>query len=337
MIMNISAAKDKIKEKGFLDIKIDARLDIFAEIERLKKEKNAIILAHYYQEPDIQDVADYIGDSLGLAQKARETDASIIVFAGVHFMAETAKILNPGKKVLLPDLKAGCSLADSAPAGLFKAFRDKHPDHIVISYINCTAEIKALSDIICTSSNAEKIIESVPKDQPIIFAPDKNLGAYLAKKTGRDMLLWNGACMVHEIFSLEKITKLKVRHPEAKIIAHPECEEVVLAVADYIGSTTQLLKYSQTDSSKQYIVATETGILHQMQQLSPQKTFIPAPPNNNCACNDCPHMKLNTLEKLYLCLMYEQPEIYMDETLRMAAKKPMDRMLDISKAAGLIG
>lgn len=228
-------------------------------------------------------------------------------------------------------------LSRQCPAGPFKAFRDKHPDHIVISYINCTAEIKALSDIICTSGNAEKIIESVPKDQPIIFAPDKNLGAYLAKKTGRDMVLWNGACMVHEIFSLEKITKLKVRHPQAKIIAHPECEEAVLAVADYIGSTTQLLKYSQTDSTKEYIVATETGILHQMQQASPDKTFIPAPPNNNCACNDCPHMKLNTLEKLYLCMMYEQPEIHMDETLRLAAKKPMDRMLEISKAAGLIG
>ncbi len=335
--MNISEAKEQIEQKGFLDIEIDARLDIFAEIERLKKEKNAIILAHYYQEPDIQDVADYIGDSLGLAQKARETNADLIVFAGVHFMAETAKILNPTKKVLLPDLKAGCSLADSAPAGPFKAFKEKYPDHVVISYINCTAEIKALSDIICTSGNAEKIIESVPKDQKIIFAPDKNLGAYLAKKTGREMVLWNGACMVHEIFSLEKITKLKVRHPNAKLIAHPECEEAILAVADYIGSTTQLLKYSQTDNNQEYIVATETGILHQMQQASPNKTFIPAPPNNNCACNDCPHMKLNTLEKLYLCMMYEQPEIKMDETLRLAAKKPMDRMLEISKAAGLLG
>lgn len=335
--MNISEAKEQIEQKGFLDIEIDARLDIFAEIERLKKEKNAIILAHYYQEPDIQDVADYIGDSLGLAQKARETDADLIVFAGVHFMAETAKILNPTKKVLLPDLKAGCSLADSAPAAPFKAFKEKYPDHVVISYINCTADIKALSDIICTSGNAEKIIESVPKDKKIIFAPDKNLGAYLAKKTGRDMVLWNGACMVHEIFSLEKITKLKVRHPNAKLIAHPECEEAILAVADYIGSTTQLLKYSQTDTNQEYIVATETGILHQMQQASPNKTFIPAPPNNNCACNDCPHMKLNTLEKLYLCMMYEQPEIKMDETLRLAAKKPMDRMLEISKAAGLLG
>jgi quinolinate synthase len=333
--MNI--AKDTILEKGFLDIEIDVHLDLFAEIERLKKEKNAVILAHYYQEPDIQDVADYIGDSLGLAQQASKTDADIIVFAGVHFMAETAKILNPSKKVLLPDLKAGCSLADSAPAVLFKAFREKHPDNIVISYINCTADIKALSDIICTSGNAEKIIESVPKDQPIIFAPDKNLGAYLNKKSGRNMLLWNGACMVHEIFSLEKITKLKIRHPQAKLIAHPECEDAVLNLADYIGSTTQLLKYSQTDPTNEYIVATETGILHQMQQNSPQKTFIPAPPTNSCACNDCPHMKLNTLEKLYLCMEYEQPEITMDETLRLAAKKPMDRMMEISRAAGLIG
>lgn len=333
--MNIS--QERILEKGFVDLEVDPHLDLFAEIERLKKEKNAVVLAHFYQEPDIQDVADFIGDSLGLAQKAKETDADMIVFAGVHFMAETAKILNPTKKVVLPDLKAGCSLADSAPAPLFKAFRDKHPDHIVISYINCTAEIKALSDIICTSSNAVKIIESVPPDQPIIFAPDKNLGAWLNKKTGRNMLLWNGACMVHEIFSLEKITKLKIRHPKAKLIAHPECEDAVLAAADFIGSTTQLLKYTQTDSNNEYIVATETGILHQMQQSSPQKTFIPAPPNNSCACNDCPHMKLNTLEKLYLCMAYERPEITMDEQLRLAAKKPMDRMLEISKAAGLIG
>jgi quinolinate synthase len=328
---------NKNLEKGFLDIDIDPHLDLFAEIERLKKEKNAVLLAHYYQEPDIQDVADFIGDSLGLAQKAKETDADIIVFSGVHFMAETAKILNPSKKVLLPDLKAGCSLADSAPAPLFKAFRDKYPDHIVISYINCTADIKALSDIICTSSNAVKIIESVPPEQPIIFAPDKNLGAWLNKKTGRNMLLWNGACMVHEIFSLEKITRLKIRHPQAKVIAHPECEDPVLNVADYIGSTTQLLKYTETDTADQYIVATETGILHQMQQNSPKKTFIPAPPDNNCACNDCPHMKRNTLEKLYLCMQYEQPEILMEENLRLAAKKPMDRMMEISKAAGLIG
>jgi quinolinate synthase len=333
--MNID--KEAILEKGFLDIEIDVRLDLFAEIERLKKEKNAVILAHYYQEPDIQDVADYIGDSLGLAQQASKTDADIIVFAGVHFMAETAKILNPSKKVLLPDLKAGCSLADSAPAPLFRAFKEKYPGHLVVSYINCSAEMKALSDIICTSGNAEKIIESIPADQPIIFAPDKNLGAYLNKKTGRKMVLWNGACMVHEIFSLEKITKLKIRHPKAKLIAHPECEEAVLAIADYIGSTTQLLKYSQTDSCQEYIVATETGILHQMQQNSPNKTFIPAPPNNSCACNDCPHMKLNTLEKLYICMQYETPELVMDETLRLQAKKSMDRMMDISRKAGLIG
>ncbi len=327
----------QLAEKGFLDLDIDPELDLFAEIEKLKKEKNAILLAHYYQENDIQDVADYIGDSLGLAEKARQTDADMIVFAGVHFMAETAKILNPSKKVILPDLKAGCSLADSAPAPLFKAFKEKHPDHIVISYINCTAEIKALSDIICTSGNAEKIIESVSKDQPIIFAPDKNLGAFLNKKTGRNMLLWNGACMVHEIFSLEKITKLKIRHPQAKLIAHPECEEAILNRADYIGSTTQLLKYTQTDSAQQYIVATETGILHQMQLTAPQKSFIPAPPDNNCACNDCPHMKLNTLEKIYLCMKYEMPEIRMEEALRLKALVPMQRMMDISRAAGLIG
>ena len=324
-----------VEEKGFLDIELDPTLDLFAELEKLKKEKNAVILAHYYQEPDIQDVADYIGDSLGLAQNAAKTEADIIVFAGVHFMAETAKILNPGKKVLLPDLKAGCSLSDSAPPPLFKAFKDKHPDHLVITYINCSAGMKALSDIICTSSNAQKIVESLPGDQKIIFAPDKNLGAYINKVTGRNMVLWNGACMVHEIFSLEKITKLKIRHPKAKLLAHPECEEPILAIADYVGSTTGILKYSQTDSSQEYIVATESGILHQMEKASPGKTFIPAPPNNACACNDCPYMKLNTLEKLYLCLKYETPEINMEESLRLAAKKPIDRMLEISARYGL--
>jgi len=333
--IHLAAAKENIRKTGYLDIETDPTLDLFREIERLKKEKNAIILAHYYQEPDIQDVADFIGDSLGLAQQAEKTKADVIVFAGVHFMAETAKILNPAKKVLLPDLKAGCSLADSAPAELFKKFKDDHPGHVVISYINCSAEIKALSDIICTSSNAQKIIESVPPEQKIIFAPDKNLGAYLVKKTGRDMVLWNGACMVHEIFSLEKITRLKIRHPKAKVIAHPECEEPVLRVADFIGSTTGLLKFTQTDSSTEYIVATETGILHQMQKSSPDKTFIPAPPDNNCACNDCPHMKLNTLEKLYLCMEYEAPEIVMAEPLRIAARKPIDRMLEISAQYGL--
>ncbi|UEG50735.1 quinolinate synthase NadA [Ferruginibacter lapsinanis] len=334
-MIDINTVKSKIESVGFLDVDIDVSIDIFAEIEKLKKEKNAIVLAHYYQEPDIQDVADFIGDSLGLAQQAEKTQADIIVFAGVHFMAETAKILNPGKKVLLPDLKAGCSLSDSAPPELFKKFKEKYPDHLVITYINCSAGMKALSDIICTSSNAEKIIESLPKEQKIIFAPDKNLGAYLNKKTGRNMVLWNGACMVHEIFSLEKITKLKIRHPKAKIIAHPECEEAVLTVADYIGSTTGLLKYSQQSDATEFIVVTETGILHQMQKNSPHKTFIPAPPNNSCACNDCPHMKLNTLEKLYLCMKYELPEIIMDEQLRLAAKKPIDRMLEISKQYGL--
>jgi|SRR5437868_4230214 len=334
-MVDINSAISNIESRGFLDIDLDPALDLFAEIERLKKEKNAIILAHYYQEPDIQDVADYIGDSLGLAQKAEKTDADIIAFAGVHFMAETAKILNPSKKVVLPDLKAGCSLSDSAPPALFKLFKEKYPDHIVITYINCSAGMKALSDIICTSSNAKQIVESLPADQPIIFAPDKNLGAYINKQTGRNMVLWNGACMVHEIFSLEKITKLKVRHPKAKVIAHPECEAPVLAVADYIGSTTGLLKYSQQDAANEFIVATETGILHQMQKNSPNKTFIPAPPNNACACNDCPHMKLNTLEKLYLSLKYELPEIIMDEELRLAAKKPIDRMLQISAQYGL--
>src|SRR6201996_7905972 len=252
--INIETAKQKLTAKGFLDIEVSPQLNLFLEIERLKREKNAVVLAHYYQEADIQDVADFLGDSLALAQQAAKTKADLIVFAGVHFMAETAKILNPGKKVVLPDLKAGCSLADSAPGYLFKAFKERYPDHLVISYINCSAEVKALSDIICTSSNAEKIVESIPKEQKIIFAPDRNLGAYLIKKTGRDMVLWDGACMVHEIFSLEKITKLKIRHPEAKLIAHPECEEPILRLADYIGSTTALLKYSQTSPTQEFIV-----------------------------------------------------------------------------------
>ncbi|MBN8672105.1 MAG: quinolinate synthase NadA [Chitinophagales bacterium] len=336
MNVQIEEAEKNLTKIGFLDLEIDPSLDLFAEIEKLKKEKNAVILAHYYQEPDIQDIADYIGDSLGLAQNAEKTDADIIVFAGVHFMAETAKILNPDKKVLLPDLNAGCSLSDSCPPALFKQFKDKHPDHIVISYINCSAGIKALSDIICTSSNAKQIVDSLPKEQKIIFAPDKNLGAYINKTSGREMVLWNGACMVHEIFSLEKITRLKERHPNAKMIAHPECEEAVLKIADYIGSTTQLLKYTQDSGFNEFIVATEAGILHQMQIASPDKTFIPAPPDNACACNDCPHMKLNTLEKLYLCLKYEQPEILMNEELRLAAKKPIDKMLQLSRSFGLI-
>ncbi len=334
--MNILEATKNLEKKGFMDMTVSPTLDLFAEIEKLKKEKNAIILAHYYQEADIQDVADYIGDSLGLAQQAAQTDADMIVFAGVHFMAETAKILNPNKKVVLPDLHAGCSLADSAPTEAFRNFKEAHPNHIVISYINCTAEIKALSDIICTSSNAKKIVESIPENQPIIFAPDKNLGAFINKQTGRNMLLWNGSCMVHEIFSLEKILKLKQAYPEAKILAHPECEEIILKEADFIGSTTEILNFAKKDEATQFIVATEAGILHQMEKDSPQKKFIPAPPNNACACNDCPYMKLNTLEKLYLCMKYEKPEILMEEELRLAAHKPIIRMLEISKASGLI-
>ena len=333
--MVVTDAKSSVEKNGFLNIELDPELDLFAEIERLKKEKNAIILAHYYQEPDIQDVADFIGDSLSLAQKAEKTEANMIVFAGVHFMAETAKILNPSKKVVIPDLKAGCSLSDSCPPPLFEQFKQQHPDHLVISYINCSAGIKALSDIICTSSNAQMIVESLPASQRIIFAPDKNLGAYINKVTGRKMVLWNGACMVHEIFSVEKMTKLKLRHPNAKIIAHPECEEPVLRLADFIGSTTQLLKFTEKDNSTEFIVATETGILHQMIKLNPHKTFIPAPPDNSCACNDCPHMKRNTLEKIYLCMEYEMPEIIMDEELRIAAKKPIDRMLALSASFGL--
>ncbi|MBO9620700.1 MAG: quinolinate synthase NadA [Niabella sp.] len=331
----LDKATAELDQNGFLDLEVDPELDLFDEIEKLKKEKNAVILAHYYQEADIQDIADYIGDSLGLAQEAQKTNADMIVFAGVHFMAETAKILNPSKKVVIPDFKAGCSLSDSCPPELFQKFKEQHPDHIVVSYINCSAGIKALSDVIVTSSNARIIVESFPKEQKIIFAPDKNLGAYINKVTGRNMLLWNGACMVHEIFSLEKITRLKHQHPDAKLIAHPECEEPLLRIADYIGSTTGLLKFTKEDDAMEYIVATETGILHQMEKESPHKKFIPAPPDNSCACNDCPHMKRNTLEKVYLCMKYGMPDIIMEEQLRLAAKKPIDRMLEISAAAGL--
>lgn len=326
---------EEINLKGFVDEYIDPTLDLFEEIEKLKKEKNAVILAHYYQDADIQDIADYIGDSLGLSQEAAKTDADIIVFAGVHFMAETAKILSPTKKVLLPDVKAGCSLADSCPPHLFKKFKESYPDHLVITYVNCTAELKAMSDIVCTSSNAIGIVESLPKEQKIIFGPDKNLGAYVAKKTGRDLVLWNGACMVHEIFSREKITKLKERHPEAKLLAHPECEDVILKMADYIGSTTGILNYASKHNDKEFIVATEAGIIHQMQKQNPDKVFIPAPPNNNCACNDCPHMKRNTLEKLYLCLKNELPEITVPQHIIEKAVKPIERMLEISARLGL--
>jgi quinolinate synthase len=321
--------------KGFLDVPIDYSLDLFSEINKLKKEKNAIILAHYYQDADIQDIADYIGDSLGLSQEAAKTNADIIVFAGVHFMAETAKILSPRKKVLLPDLNAGCSLADSCPAEKFAEFKNLHPDHLVISYINCSAELKTLTDIVCTSTNAVQIVESLPKDQKIIFAPDKNLGAYINKLTKRNMLLWNGACMVHEIFSLEKIIKLKNQHPGALLLAHPECESNLLDIADYIGSTTGILTYATKSDAKEFIVATEAGIIHQMQKINPNKSFIPAPPNNSCACNDCPHMKLNTLEKLYNCLKFEEPEIVLSDELIQKAKRPILRMLDLSAQFGL--
>ncbi len=326
---------EEISVKGFADEYIDPSLDLFAEIEKLKKEKNAIILAHYYQEADIQDVADYIGDSLGLSQQASKTDADVIVFAGVHFMAETAKILSPQKKVLLPDSKAGCSLADSCPPHLFRKFKEQYPDHLVITYVNCTAELKALSDIVCASSNAIQIVESLRPEQGIIFGPDRNLGKYVAKKTGRDLVLWNGACMVHEIFSREKITKLKERYPAAKFIAHPECEDSILEMADYVGSTTGLLNYSTKNPAQEFIVATESGILHQMQRDNPAKTFIPAPPNNACACNDCPHMKRNTLEKLYLCMKNEQPEIFVPADIIEKAVKPIERMLEISARLGL--
>lgn len=304
------------------------RIDFAAEIKRLKKEKNALILAHYYQEEAIQNIADYLGDSLYLAKKAKEVDADIIVFAGVHFMAETAKIVNPTKKVILPDLKAGCSLADSCPPTDFAAFKAQHPKAVVVTYINCSAEIKALSDIVCTSSNAVEVINSIPKDQQIIFAPDKNLGRYLIKETGRNMILWDGACIVHEAFSFDKIVALAKEHPTAKFIAHPESESQVLDIAHYIGSTSGLLNFVQKDASDTFIVATEAGILHEMQKRCPTKTFIPAPvEDDTCACSECAFMKLNTLEKLYYCLKNERPEIQLDKQLIEKALKPIDRML----------
>jgi quinolinate synthase len=304
--------------------------DLFKAIQDLKQELNAVILAHYYQEPDIQDIADYIGDSLGLSRQAAATDAEVIVFAGVHFMAETAKILNPDKQVLLPDLNAGCSLADSCPPDAFAAFKAQHPGHIVVSYINCTADIKAMSDIICTSSNAVSLIQQIPEDQPIIFAPDQNLGRYVMQQTGRDLVLWQGSCIVHETFSEKKLVQLQIEYPDADIIAHPECEPPVLRHADYIGSTTALLKYAQQSPKHEFIVVTEPGIIHQMQKQAPDKRFIPAPPTSSCACNECPHMRLNTLEKLYLAMKNRQPEITLPENIRQAALKPIQRMLEMS-------
>lgn len=316
-----------------LEVVPKTRAEYLAEIVRLKREKNAVLLAHYYQEPDIQDVADFVGDSLGLSRKAAETDADIIVFAGVHFMAETAKIINPTKKVILPDVNAGCSLAESAPAGPFKEFVDAHPDHIVVTYINCTAEIKAMSDIICTSSNAVDIINSIPKDQKIICAPDRNLGEYLIQQTGRDMLLWDGACMVHEAFAMDKILDLHKENPQAKFIAHPESQQQVLRVASFVGSTEKLLNFVQTDESEEFIVATEAGILHEMQKRVPNKRLIPAPAkeDNTCACSECHFMKMNTLEKLYLCLKNETPEIDVPEDIRKKALVPLERMFELSK------
>ena len=311
-------------------------IDFKKEILALKKQKNAVILAHYYQIPEIQDIADYVGDSLGLSQNASETNADLIVFTGVHFMAETAKILNPSKKVVLPDLEAGCSLADSCQPADFKAFLEKHPKHTVISYINCSAAIKTMSDIICTSGNAVQIVNSLPKDEKIIFTPDKNLGAYINKISGRNMVLWNGTCEVHNILSKEKIIDLKIKNPDAKLIAHPECDAAVLELADFIGSTTALLGFTSRSEVKKFIVATETGILHQMKKESPDKEFIIVPADETCSCNDCAYMKLNTMEKLYLALKNEQPEITLPQDIIELAKKPILRMLDISRELGLI-
>ncbi|APZ45356.1 quinolinate synthase [Polaribacter reichenbachii] len=328
----LATAKRNLNEKGFLDIETP-NIDYVEEILKLKKEKNAVILAHYYQIDEIQEIADFVGDSLALAQQAAKTDADVIVFAGVHFMAETAKILNPTKKVLLPDLLAGCSLADSCPPESFAAFKKQHPDHLVVTYINCSAEIKALSDYVCTSSNAKKIIDSLPKEQPIIFAPDRNLGDYLNKETGREMLLWDGACMVHEAFSMEKLIDLYKEHPDAEIIAHPESEAHLLKVAKYIGSTSGLLNYVKNSEKNKFIVATEAGILFEMMQENPDKIIIPAPAkeDNTCACSECAYMKMNTMKKLYLCLKHELPNIEVESELAKKAIIPINRMLELSK------
>ncbi|MFA8301172.1 MAG: quinolinate synthase NadA [Hyphomicrobiales bacterium] len=319
-----------------MEMKSDNKLSLKEEILKLKKEKNAIILAHFYQIPEIQDIADYVGDSLGLAQKATETDADMIVFAGVHFMAETAKILNPTKTVVLPDMEAGCSLADSCPAEPFRKFKEQYPDHMVISYINCSAAIKTLSDVVCTSGNAVQLVESFPKDQKIIFAPDKNLGGYINKITGRDMILWDGTCEVHDILSTEAIIQLKSDHPDAEMVAHPECKAIVLELADFVGSTSAMLKYVKGSDKKKFIVATESGILHQMKKDSPDKEFLIVPSDETCACNDCPYMKLNTMEKLYSCMKNETPAIEMDDEVINSAKISIERMLEISKKLKLI-
>jgi quinolinate synthase len=318
-------------DKGYIDEPIDPSIRLVSEINRMRREKNAVILSHYYVEGELQDLADYVGDSLGLSRQAASTQADIIVFIGVHFMAETAKILSPGKKVLLPDLKAGCSLAESAPADKFAEFKARYPDHKVISYINCSAELKTLTDVICTSANAVKVVESFPKEQPLIFAPDKNLGNYINNLTGRQMILWDGACMVHEQYSVEKIVQLMDEHPDAEFIAHPECEKPVLLLARFIGSTTALLDYVQKSPSRKFIVATESGIFHQMKKVCPEKVFIAAPPvDSTCGCNDCSFMKLNTLQKVYLCMKYEKPEIILSREIIEKARLPILRMLDLS-------
>ncbi|MCK5169119.1 MAG: quinolinate synthase NadA [Bacteroidales bacterium] len=331
------SVKNEFISNGFVNMKIDKNINVVEEINRLKKEKNAVILAHYYQTGDIQDLADFVGDSLALSQKAAETDADIILFAGVHFMAETAKILAPKSKVLIPDLNAGCSLADSCPTEEFKIFKEEHPNHLVISYVNTTAEIKTMTDICCTSTNALKIVEYLPKDQKIIFAPDRNLGSYIKRITGReDMIIWNGACHVHEEFSLEAILELKKEYPKAKIISHPECEKPVQLVSDFIGSTAALLKFTKSDDSTEYIVATESGILHQMRKQNPKKTYIVAPPKDStCGCNDCNFMKLITVNKIYNTLKYEIPEVILSDKIIKKAKKSIDVMLDISKKMNL--
>lgn len=327
----LQEATAKLEKKGYLDLEIPEGIDLVEEINKLRKEKNAIILAHYYQTGDIQDISDFLGDSLQLAKAAMTTDADMIVFCGVHFMAEAAKILNPSKKVVLPDLLAGCSLADSCSGEGLRALREQHPNAIVISYINCDAGVKAESDIIVTSSNAEHIINSLPKDQKIIFAPDKNLGAYLNRVTGRKMILWDGACMVHEAFSVERIAKQMAENPNAKLIAHPESEEPVLKAADFVGSTSQLLKFVATDEAQEFIVATEEGIIHEMQKLAPGKKLIPAlTQDESCNCSECFFMKRNTLEKIYLCMKYELPEIQIDEELRLQAEKSINRMMELS-------
>lgn len=321
-----------LEEKGYIDEKLNPELKLTEEINKLRKEKNAIILSHFYVESELQDIADYVGDSLGLAQAAAKTDAEMIVFVGVHFMAETAKIINPSKKVILPDLKAGCSLAESAPADAFAEFKAQYPGHKVITYVNATAALKTMSDVVCTSANAKKIIDSFPKDEKLIFGPDKNLGNYLNSITGRNMVLWDGACMVHEKYSVEKIIDLMDKYPEAEFIAHPECEKPVLLLARHIGSTSSLLNYVQKSSARKFIVATESGILHQMKKACPDKLFIPAPAvDSTCGCNDCTYMKLNSLQKLYICMKHEQPEITLPSDVIEKARVPIERMLEISK------